>query len=295
MVKYNYDRQAVPAGEKIRLEIQFKDSAGNPKDASSFPSVSITDGASVVAYGPTTSGVVRSSVGLYRIDYIVPDGYTEGVWNDTWSGTLDGYGASATFDFRVSSVGSIEAAGAGVPEPEMRIGDAAHINYSQDEIYGINILMKTLRTRLRNNQTLPTGLQCDIFESNDLADFLNAALSDFNSTPTITTYLFSSPMIYNLFSDVIVEGAYIKALAALAPIQAGSELTITDNGTSLTPPQISSMIMNVATTMLSDYRARLKEIKRNHRPSAIGMGAGTIANQSPAYLKLRHRRANRLV
>lgn len=295
MAQYKYKRAAVPVGGQVRLQVQFRDSAKNAKDAATFPTVEIVDGYGTVVRPASNSAVVRMSLGKYRLEYTVPDGYQAGVWADMWVGEVDGYEMNADFDFTVDPSGSIEADGLTVTEPTMKIGDKPHIVFNQEEIRGMNILMEMLRFRLKNTQVGRDGRRCDIFSIDEMRDFLKLALSEFNATPTFTSYLFSDETLYTIFADLIVEGAYLKAVPSLIPPEAGREVVITDNGISITPASVSGALGTVLSALYTEYRAKLKEAKRNHRPPPLGMGAGSILATNPLYRRLRSRKENRLI
>lgn len=287
MSTFVYDRGSVPVGEVIKLEIQLKDSAGNNKDADAIPTIAITDGDGASVVAATSSSVIRVSEGYYRYEYTVGSGYQVGTWNDTWSATLDGYAINAIFDFHVNSQGEIEATGTTVV-PQVEIGDACVENFNQDEIRCINKLLKEINVKLRNIVITPDGTRCDIFSAEDLVDFLEASLSEFNSTPTITDFGFDCPEICGVFRDIITTGGQLKAWLSLIPKEAAKEWTITDNGTQFTPASVSNALLSAYNAQYMEYRARLKEIKRNLRPSIRGLGSGNIAIAAPQYRRLRH-------
>lgn len=290
MTQYVYNRAVVPITERIRLEVQFRDSAGNAKDTDGyFPTINVIDAASSNVIATTTAGVERIGVGYYRFTLTVPDGYVTGIWNDIWNGTVDGYSITAVFDFNVTSAGSIEAVGTIAPIL-IAIGDDPIDLWTQAEIIGINILLKLLKARLKNNAFRPDGTPCNVFSDEELLGFLTASLSEFNSTPTITTYSFDNPVIYKLFPDSVTQGAYLIAMAAQATVEAGREFTLNDNGVTINPPPVSSTITAMYNAQLADFRAKLKEIKRNHRPGPIAYTAGGLLTSSPSIRKLRHLR-----
>lgn len=283
-----YKRAAIPPGGVIRLEVQFRDSAGLARDTDQFPQIEIANSTGLTVHPASSYGVRRLAEGRYRLQYTVPDGYSDGVWRDTWSAALDGFANVANFDFNVLSQGSITATGDTVSSPEMKLGDIPKINFTQEEIFGINILMQKLRFRLRNTQRKPDGSRCDILSIDDMESFIWLALSEFNATPTFTAYTTADPSIYTIFSDLIVEGAYLKALPSLIPAEAGREWVVTDDGISVTPASVSAALSNIMSALYSEYRAKLKEAKRNHRPSPLGMGAGQLAVAHPTFRRLRN-------
>lgn len=295
MAKYVYNRAVVPVTEDLRLEIQFRDSAGNAKDTDGYyPTINIVDSTSLDVISTTTNGVVRIGVGYYRYTLTVPSGFAVGIWNDIWTGTIDGYSVTAVFDFNVTSAGSIEAVGTTVPV-EVAIGDEPVDLWTQAEITGINFLLKILKARLKNNAFKPDGTPCNVFSNDELLGFLCASLSEFNATPTITTYSFDNPVIYKLFPDAITQGAYLVAMAAQATVEAGREFTLNDNGVTINPPPVSSTITAMYNAQLADFRAKLKEIKRNHRPGPMAFTAGGLLTSSPSVRKLRHLRERSII
>lgn len=294
MANYTYSRQAVPVGETVSLEILFKDAAGNIKDADAFPTITILDAAGTEVVATTSSNVFRKGIGQYSYNLVVPTGYTQGMWNDSWTGIVDGYTLTSTFDFLVDSVGSMEAIGTTV-DPGVEIGDEPETAFSREEIKNINVLLKILKSRIQNNAFTPQGIECNVFSNDELVSFLCASLSEFNSTPTITSYGFDNPLVSQMFSDVITQGAYLIAMSAIAVIEAGREFTLNDNGVTVNPPPVSSTITSLHSSQLSDYRAKLKEIKRNHRPAPIGMGAGRIIVTNPVVRRYRHRKESQII
>ena len=282
-----YKRNAVPTGGKLALQVKFKDIAGVPRDTDSMQTILIETHNAVEVYNSSV-GVRRVAEGQYRFDFLIPQGFEDGVWSDTWTGTIDGYATIANFDFNVNSLNTIEATGDAVSTPEMKLGDKPVIKYTQEEMFGINILMEHLRYRLRNTQIKPDGRRCDILSVSDMQSFLWLALSEFNATPTFTNYFFSDPTIYTIFADILVEGAYLKALPSIIPAEKGREWVVTDSGVSVTPASVSDSLSSIMGTLYSEYRAKLKEAKRNHRPAPIGISAGSLVGQNTVFRKIRN-------
>jgi hypothetical protein len=291
-----YDRSSVPVGEIIQLEAQFKDSAGNVKDTEGFPSVEIMDAATLVSLPLTTSGVVRTAIGRYRIIYTVPDGYTQGMWNDRWVGLMDGYTIDNIFDFTVNSSGTVEETGSTVPETVYTLDDDEIPEpFSQDEIKGILRLRKYLKARLRSTAFKPDGTSCPVFDNDQLDLFICSALSEFNATPTFTSFGFDDMWIQTVAVDTITQGAMLIAWAGQAVIEAGFEWTVNDNGVTYNPPPVSTTITGLYNTQLSDYRAKLNKIKASIRPGPLGMGAGSLLVINPVFRRLRHLRERRIL
>jgi hypothetical protein len=120
-------------------------------------------------------------------------------------------------------------------------------------------------------------------------------LSEFNQIPHFTSFHFSDPAIYGIFADVIVQGAVILALAAQSLIERGREFTITDNGITYQPPQISEILNNQYGQQLADYKEKVKFIKCNLKPAPLGLGGFTLQGISPNLTRLRHLRERQII
>ena len=294
MPQFVYKRNAVPVAESVDLDVQFVDSAGNSKDTDNYPTVAVRDAAGSIVRAASSSGVQRIGTGRYRLAYVIPGGFQQGLWGDTWAGAVDGYSISAGFGFNVTSIGAITAVDTSV-EPLLVLGDAPDIIYTQAEIKGINILLQGLETRLRNQSIAPDGTPCPVIPQAELINYLRLGLSEFNAMPTITFYTFDQMLVYGLFEDVIVEGAFLQALSAVAILSAGQEMVITDNGTSVQPPPVSSTINTVISSRQALYLEKLKGVKRNLRPAPAAFGAGRILVNNPQVLKMKHRSEGRII
>lgn len=297
MARYTYNRDAVPAGEEIRLDVQFTDVAGTQKDADTTPQLAIFDASGAEVRSLSSNSVEWIGTGRYRYELTIPDGYTAGVWTDVWSGTVDGYSLSATFNFTVNSAGAITAVGT-VVDPEIAIGDdpwPSLIDFSEQAKANINVLLKMLKSRLRSTAFKPDGSKCDVFATEDLFQFLCIALSEFNLTPTITGYTFDDMLTRTLFADVLTQGAMLQAWTGQAILESGREFSINDNGVALQPPPVSSTITTMFNAHLADYRAKLREAKHNLRPAPLGMSAGSLFARNPAVARLRHYREKQVI
>lgn len=297
MPRYIYNRDAVPTGEEIQLEIQFTDVAGNPKDSDSTPTIAIYDSVGTAVYASSSQYVDWKGTGRYRYELTVPDGYVSGEWTDLWIGAVDGYALTASFNFTVNSTGEINAVGT-VVDPKIEIGDdpwPSLIDYSENAKANINVLLKMLKSRLRSTAFKPDGTKCNIFANEDLLQFLNIALSEFNLTPTITGYTFDDYLTRTLFADIITQGAMLQAWSGQAIMEAGREFSMNDNGVSLQPPPVSSTITQMFNVHLSDYRAKLREAKHNLRASPRGISAGSLFARNPQIARLRFKKEGQIL
>jgi len=94
---------------------------------------------------------------------------------------------------------------------------------------------------------------------------------------------------------VIVEGAFILASAAKMLVEAGREFTLNDNGITLQPPQLSSVLNNELSAFLGPHIERLKQIKWSMKPAPVGIGTYRVLAVSPNFMRLRHLRQRRIV
>jgi len=291
-----YSRTAVPVGEQIVLEVQFKDVAGYPKDADSWPTIEITDAANEIVVASTSSGISRTAKGRYKYILVVPDGYVNGLWNDSWSSELDGYSNYNVFDFTVDSTGAIEVTGSSVPERVYTLeDDDIAEDFSQLEIKGILRLRKFLKAKMRTTAYKPDGTPCPVMPNDQLDLMLCSALSEFNATPILTGFGFDSQFIQTVAADIITQGAMLIAWSGQAIIEAGFEFNVNDNGVTYNAPPVSTTISSMYSGQLSEYRAKLKEIKRNLRPAPLGLGAGSLLVESPRFRRLRLLRERRII
>lgn len=303
------DRDSAVQAQEVDLQIQFYDADGNEVSTDSKPSIEIRDLTGTVLVASTTTGVSRVDTGLYKYTYTVPSSAPVGTWSDTWSAVIDNASISAALSFSVVTAASTltSDAGPGIIE----IGDDVDMDFTQDEINGINILLKYLKARLRSTGVKPSRDEfgsfqtdgygelitetCNVFDDEILVTFLCMAMSEFNMVPFFTAYTFADQIVYTLFPAAIVEGAYIFALASQALIEKGRDFTITDGGVSYQPPQLGDFIQSHYGTWLTAYRERLKFIKNSIRPGPVGYGTYTnMSSGAPAWTRLRHLRSRRI-
>jgi hypothetical protein len=292
-------------GETVTLSIQYYGIDGLPVDPDFTPEILIKnlDGTAVV--GPTSTGLVRASVGLYEYSYLVPKLADKGNWSDSWAATISGISVQNVFQFLVVDEASATAG-------SVRLGDDVIFDFTEAEIVGINILLKFLKARLKNNGVKPkrdeygaiiydgygeiVTEECNVFSDEILICFLCQALSEFNMVPFFTGFLFSDEVIYKLFAAAIVEGAYIFAIASQSLIEKGRDFTISDGGVSYQPPALGDFLNSHYGTWLSSYRERLKFIKNSIRPGPLNFGTySNLSSGAPAFQRLRHLKARRII
>jgi hypothetical protein len=209
------------------------------------------------------------------------------------------YVIRASFNFVVTNTNL----GAPNIDGYVHLGDKPRYTLSQEAIENINHLMELLRIRLQSAGRHQTVDQygnviyenCDIFSTEELYAFLCSSLAEFNLTPHFTHFTFEEPQVVDMFPDVIVEGAYIMALASKALIEKGREFNITDNGISFQPPAVADLLNGQMGTLLAPYRDKLKQIKYQFKPSPLGLGTLRITAVAPQYMKLRHRRERQFI
>tara|TARA_A100001011_G_scaffold265255_1_gene274045 strand:+ start:451 stop:1365 length:915 start_codon:yes stop_codon:yes gene_type:complete len=300
-------RDGVYRGGTITLSVQYYGPDGLAKDADSTPKIQISDVDGDIALSSTSSGIIRVSEGLYKYSYSVSSTADKGLWTDKWTATVGGASLSNEFKFLVADTSS-----AATTAGSVKLADDVDFNFSDEELSGINILMKYLKARLRSDGKKPKRDEygsfitdgygelvmedCNVFGNEILANFLCMSLSEFNMIPHFTAYGFSDDIIKTTFSSAIVEGAYIFALASQSLIEKGRDFTISDGGVSYQPPALGDFLSSHFGTWLTSYRERLKFIKMSIRPGPVGFGTYTnLTSGAPAFLRLRHLRARRIV
>jgi hypothetical protein len=289
-------RQVI-VGNSIILEIDVRDITGDRTDADEQPQVSIIDPNGTVIKQMSSTDVIRIDTGRYRYTYAVSTTAPIGTWIDHWKATVSSFTTESRLTFIVlSAAADIEVSGS-------QIGDAAVVSYSEDEILGINKMLACLKARLKNDLKSESidaygnteFVDCSIFTNDELAWFLSCSLSEFNQTPHFTDFTFDMAVIHDRFAYVIVEGAYILALAAQMLIEAGREFTITDNGITMNPPPLSATLNNELSQFVAAHRETLKYIKTSIKPRPTGFGGFRVLAVSPNYMKLRHLRQRRII
>jgi hypothetical protein len=288
----------VIVGDAINLDIRVLNALGQATDADSTPWVEVKDDGGNVIRALSPSGVVRVDTGVYRLTYTVPAGSNTGVWTDSWRAVVDGFTTDNSLEFIVLSASSTIAAGGS------SVGDPPCVEYTQEEINGINILLELLRYRLRDidiySETKDeygqdTLTECNIYSDSYLLSYLRGALFQFNGTAHFTSYLFSDTVIQTMFAHIIVEGAFIMALSAQMLVEKGRSFVINDNGVSLTPSDLADLMNSHVGMLITSHREQLRFIKANIKPTPIGMGTYRVLSASPAFLRLRHLRSRQII
>lgn len=292
--------ELIDVTDQVNLIVQFGDVSGAPINTDSFPQISIVQPSGLVLLAPTSVGVSQLSDGRYSYIFTVPINGPYGVFNDVWSGYINGFRVEATLSFIVNhtQVPAINTDGF------VHLGDDPGFDYSQCAIKNINKLMKSLRARLNSSGKAKsqdgygntTYVDCDIFSVSMLTTFLATALWDFNQVPYFTWFTFDEDYFVDQFGEILVEGATLYALASQALIERGREFQITDNGLNFNPPTVSELLQTQYSTLLSNYWEKLKYIKNSLRPSPRGLGVFSMNSAiNPAFARLRHLRARRLI
>jgi hypothetical protein len=292
--------EEVDVTDQIALTVQFKDVQGNPINMDTFPKVSIVQPSGLVAILPTSAGVQQLAVGKYQFIYTIPINGPYGVYNDIWTGYINGFLIESSNQFIVAhtQIPAINSDG------HVHLGDDPGFHYSQCATININKLMKSLKARLNSAGKAKSSdsygntiyVDCDIFSVDTLTTFIATALWDFNQVPYFTFFKFDEDDFVDQFGEVLVEGATLYALASIALIERGREFQLTDNGLNFTPPTVSELLQTQYSTLLAHYWEKLKYIKNSLRPAPRGLGVFSMNSAiNPAFSRLRHLRARRLI
>lgn len=286
--------------ESVNLTVQFKNNLGVATDTDTFPTVSLIQPNGSVLLSPTTVGVTKIGTGKYSFIFAIPINGPYGVFMDLWVGYINGFRVEATFDFVVA--GS-QMPGAPNSDGYIKIGDPVGFHYSQVAIANINKLIAMLKARLNSSGKVKradafgntTYVTCDIYSNETLVTFLATSISEFNQIPHFTMFTFDDDYFINQFAEILVEGATLYALASKALIERGREFQITDNGINFNPPTVSELLNTQYSTLLTSYNDRVKFIKNSMKPAPLGLGVfGMSSGSSPAWARMRHRRAGRV-
>ena len=303
-------RDLAVQGQEVALQIQYFDTCGDKVVADSTPTIEILDVDGNVLVAETSTDVTHLGDGLYQYIYRVPDDNDAGIWTDTWSAEIDTAVLDTTFTFTVitPSSGLTTTTGPG----KISLADDVSLDFSDEELAGINLLLKMLKARLQSTGEKPVRdengafvydgygelvtEECNVFSDDILISFLCMALSEFNSVPFFTAYTFADSIVQSLFMHIIVEGAHVFALASQSILEKGRDFTISDGGVNYQPPQLGDFLQTYYSNWLSSYRERLQFIKNSIRPGPRSFGTYTnAASGAPAFTRLRHLRARRII
>lgn len=303
-------RDSAVQGQEVALQIQYFDSDGEKVVADETPSITILDLDGNEIVEASSDDVTHLGEGLYQYLYTVPEDGDSGAWTDEWSATIDNATFSTSFSFTVITPdnGLTATTGPG----KIQLADDVIFDFSDEEIYGVNILLKYLKARLRSTGFKPSRdafgafetdgygelvlEECNVFDNDILVCFLCQALSEFNSVPFFTNFTFADHTIQSLFAQIVVESAYVFALSSQALLEKGRDFTITDGGINYQPPQLGDFIQTHYGTWLTSYRERITVIKNSIRPGPRGFGTySNLSSGAPALTRLRHLRGRRIL
>lgn len=292
--------QLIEPTDFVNLTIQFKDGNGNLINTDTFPTVSIVSPTGLVVLSPTTQGVGQIGIGQYNFIFQAPIDGPFGVWNDVWTGVINGFMVQQTFSFVIShtDLPNINSDG------YLHLGDDPGFQYSQGAIFNINKCIKMMKNRLNSagkSKSMDVNgnvvyVDCDIFSIDMLATFIAMSLSKFNTTPYFTNFTFEDSHFFAQFSEVIAEQAVVFAMASQALIERGREFQLTDNGINFNPPSVSELLNTQFNTELQHVWEQIRYIKNSMRPGPRGLGVfGMTSGLNPAFARLRHLRARRII
>ena len=127
-------------GQEVALQIQFYDSCGEKVVADEMPTITITDLDGNILVDATSEDVESLGDGLYQYKYRVPEDGDAGFWSDEWNAVIDEATFTSEFIFTVvtPTIGLSSDSGKGI----MEISDDVIFDFSQEEILGVNTLLK---------------------------------------------------------------------------------------------------------------------------------------------------------
>lgn len=151
-----------------------------------------------------------------------------------------------------------------------KLGEDTNFDFSQTAIININRLLKLFKMRLASNGKAKTNdkdgntiyIDSNIYSTDCLVGFLVLSLSDFNQTPTFTYFTFEDTRCIEFFTEALVSGATLYALASQALIERGREYQMTDNGITFEPPNVSEMLNTQYSSLLVKHSEKVKLIKQ---------------------------------
>jgi hypothetical protein len=284
--------EIIQPGDTVALSARFTGPEGEETDLDQFPRVTVIQPNGAVVVGPTSIGVTRIGAGQYSFNYSIGIYPPIGTWRDVWRGILAGYEVIGEFTFTTfnSQLPGVNTDG------NTHLGDDPGFCFSQNAIFNINNVLKSLRARLKSSgksrKTDEYGnvvyKDCDVYTVDELVAFICQSLSEFNEIPHFTFFTFEDTPIIEQFHDVLVQGALYLALGAQALIERGREFNVQDNGIGFTPPTISDLLNTQYTNEMTNWYEKVKLIKINMRSSPLGLGSLSFtAGASPQIRRLR--------
>lgn len=132
---------------------------------------------------------------------------------------------------------------------------------------------------------------CQIFDDAQLLSYIDLALQDVNSHPTVTFYTIDT--VPRDWYNVIILGAYVFALNAQGLTERARNFTVSDQGINYQPPDLPGHMVNLAQAMETKFQTEKERIKANVRPMPQGLGSTRVLTPNPLMLRLRHLRSHR--
>ena len=286
----------------VNLTSVWYDGYGNIANTTVFPSVSIMTPSGNVALSPTTAGVMQLDIGKYLYQFVVPFNGPFGIFQDIWSGSVDGFNTMQTLSFVVSSQDLPAIINS---DGYVALGDPPIIDYSQRAIHNINKLIAMVKMRVSNDAKAKSEdawgniqyVDCNIFSVATMTTAIATSITSFNQIPFFTYFTFEDTEFIGQFAEILVEGATYNLLASQALLEQGKNFVIQDNGVSYTAPAVGEMLNTQYAGLLTHYWEKLKYIKSSMRPNSLGLGSINILGAgggSPQFRKLRVLRARQI-
>src|ERR1700723_429885 len=126
--------ELIDVKNQVNLTIQYKDTMGHPINTDSIPQISIVQPTGLLLLAPTSMGVAKMGIGLYSYIFTVPINGPYGVFNDIWTGYINGYRVEQSLSFVVAhtNMPAINSDG------HVHLGDDPGFDYSECAIKNIN-------------------------------------------------------------------------------------------------------------------------------------------------------------
>ena len=164
-------------GKNLESYVRFVDQFNNPIDAEDSPKVTIADVNGKIWQSATSNGVsLYEEPGIYKLTYVIPTNFPDGYGQITWTTQIGADTITSAFPFLVSSTADFQD----TTKPDYEPGADINFGFTKEEVDGMNILMKILKIRLKNDGTrkVPDGAggfvdsTCSIFSDDELTCFL---------------------------------------------------------------------------------------------------------------------------